>query len=117
MTVDESTVLQGLVATTAATATTTLAAAEAAAAAATSTAPGTLFGFVNLEVTAVESLPIELLDGRRGGLIRAHGDEGETAGLTRFAIRGNCDFPDFTSGGEGLLQGFFGGVEGKISYV
>ncbi|MDB5103149.1 MAG: hypothetical protein JWP91_838, partial [Fibrobacteres bacterium] len=89
----------------------------ATAAAAAATTAGTLFSFVDLELTSVELSSIELLDRRGRSLVGSHGDEREAAGTASFAIGGDGDFADFTNGRKDLLKGFLRGVEGKISYV
>jgi hypothetical protein len=106
----------GLVAALAALATTTATTTVAAAAA---TATGTLFtrtGHVDREVTATDVLAVQTADGRLGGLVRVHGDEGEAAGLAGHAIHHEVDFHDGAVGGKRVLEIILGGVEGKIPY-
>jgi hypothetical protein len=92
------------------------AAATAAAAAATTAALRSLLRLVDLDLTAVDRLTIELLNGLSRCLGRTHGHEGEPARLTRFTIGGHRHLTHLADGGEGGFNGGLRSTEREISY-
>src|SRR5262249_45730496 len=75
-----------------------------------------LLRLVDLDLTTVERLTVELLDRRCGRLGSPHGDERETARLARLAIGGHRHLAHLTASGEGGLDGGLSRTEREISY-
>ena len=85
--------------------------AEATATTATTAARLALLGFVDAERATVEGVAVHTLDGLRGFLGRAHGDESEAARAARFTIGYQVDVADRSEFLERRADAFSIGVE------
>ncbi len=74
-------------------------------------------GFVDGQVTAVDGLAVQRVDGSLAFLRVAHGDETEAAGALGLAIHDEMGFHDFAVLVEECGEVLFSGLEGKVSYV
>ena len=117
----------GLTTETAATATTTefatfaaaTTAAAAAAAETAATAAGTIFAgtrFIDGEGATVEFFAVEIGNGFGRFFLRAHGDEGETAGLAREFVHDQFARCDIAGLFEEVQNVAFGGVKRQVAY-
>ena len=85
----------------------------------TTTARRTFFtrtGDVHGQITTVEILAVEGLDGRFRRFRRLHGDEGKATGTARELVHHQVDFDDTAVRGKQVMEVVFDRVEGKISY-
>jgi hypothetical protein len=84
--------------------TTTTTATTATATTTTATTTGSLFCLVDLERSPVEVCAVHRLHGALGLFARAHGDEAESARLTRRAIRDEVNVNDLSMCCERVAQ-------------
>ena len=93
--------------------------ATATAESATTAAPRrTLSGLVDAQRTTIQHLSVELLDGRKGILVRRHRDERETSRTSRHPIRDDVHVRGTSAdASEQLFQRADGRVERQVPHV
>ena len=72
-------------------------------------------GYVHRQIAALDSGPIESVDGVLRFFWSAHGDEAETTRTAAHTVHHQVGFQDRSMAGERILQFVFGCVEREVS--